>query len=124
MRDGLRNLLNSRGIGYDSSKVLSTREEAEWQDLFEFLKRQEGMGGFLVETGFYPKMLAYLLDRPERPWMGVLSVQPRDDLWPAKVVSAPLDGDVFPQGVERLFDTTRSGRERVRDRKLDPYLVE
>ena len=124
MRDGLRYLLNNRGIGYDSSKVLFAEPEAEGRDVLEFLERHRDLDGFLVETGFYPKMLAYLLDRPERPWLGVLSVRPRDDLWPANVVGAAFHGDVFSQGVEMLFDLVQTGGNGVKDRKLEPYLVE
>jgi len=124
MRDGLRYLLNSRDIGYDSSKVLFAEQEAEGRGLLEFLERHQDLDGYLVETGFYPKMLAYLLDRPERPWLGVLSVRPRDDLWPANVIGSAFHGDVFSLGVEMLFDIIQAGGRRVKDRKLEPYLVE
>ena len=77
-----------------------------------------------METGFYTKMLAYLLDRPQRPWLGVLSVRPRDDLWPANVVGSAFHGDVYLEGVEMLSELIQTGRARVKDRKLEPYPVE
>ena len=120
---GFRDLLESRGLAYDPADVLFAEARENGRDLVALLDAHPELDGLLVEPGFYSLVLAYLLDRPRRPLLGILSAIPPYGQWPASVACSAFIGDIHTQSVELLFEQLQAGKKPVSDRMLPPRLV-
>lgn len=121
MAAGFHEALQAQGQDPEAAPLYYTEGETA-TGIDAFLEQQPQLDGLLVEAGCYVHVLASLFNRPQRPWMGVLSVQFQFGAVCANTIEAAFECDIYDKAATQLLERLQSGKRHLPDVILPPRL--